>query len=140
MKHWNVTHGRYRSLSYRTWDNMLQRCRNSKYPKYYDYGGRGIKVCERWLKFENFLADMGERPEGKSLDRIDVNGDYEPGNCKWATRKEQGSNRRDSIPFQGQSQSLLAWAEELGISYAALHCRITRGWSVEKAFSTPVKG
>lgn len=75
---------------------MIERCENPKYKRFADYGGRGIKVTPRWLKFENFLADMGERPMGKTLDRIDVNGNYEPGNCRWATPKEQRANRRDT--------------------------------------------
>lgn len=86
------------SRTYRSWMSMRDRCTNPNYKRWEDYGGRGIKVCERWLdSFEAFLADMGERPPGKTLDRYpDVNGDYEPGNCRWATLKEQRANRRDS--------------------------------------------
>ena len=80
---------------YRSWKTMIQRCTNANFPRFKDWGGRGIKVCERWLTFENFYADMGDRPAGKTLDRWpNHGGDYEPGNCRWATPKEQQANRQ----------------------------------------------
>lgn len=81
-------------IEYRAWVHMRQRCNNPNNPGYLDYGGRGIRVCDRWNKFENFLTDMGERPEDRSLDRINNDGNYEPSNCRWATRKTQNNNKR----------------------------------------------
>jgi len=121
---------------------MKSRCVNRNDPAYYKYGGRGITICERWLKFEDFLTDMGDRPEGLSLDRIDNNGNYEPGNCRWATRKEQANNRRNSlkITFNHKTQTLAQWSQELNIKFTTLWARINKHkWSVEKAFTTPVK-
>lgn len=87
-----LIHGMHGTRTYRSWNMMKQRCTNPKAPNYQYYGGRGIKYCERWEKFENFLADMGVRPEGMSIERMDNDGDYEPGNCKWATQVEQVHN------------------------------------------------
>lgn len=92
-KHSHARRGR-ETREYSTWSNMRNRCLNRNASKYPIYGGRGIQICDRWGLFENFLADMGERPEGMTLDRIDVNGNYEPGNCRWATVSQQNSNKR----------------------------------------------
>ena len=93
-----IKHGFARTPTYVTWGQMKQRCSNPKAAKYNIYGGRGIIVCERWFQFENFLADMGERPKGTTLDRIDSNRNYEPGNCRWATIMEQRQNQRPPSP------------------------------------------
>lgn len=90
-------HGNSYMPEYRVWCAMIYRCNNPKARSYKDYGGRGIKICDRWLKFENFLADMGELPLGLSIDRKDNNGNYEPGNCRWATAQQQQLNKRHKI-------------------------------------------
>ena len=96
-----LTHGMTGTPTYRSWAMMKVRCLNKENHKFPDYGGRGIRICERWHSFDAFLADMGPRPPGTSLDRIDVNGNYEPGNCRWADAKTQRANRRDTLKQEG---------------------------------------
>lgn len=131
------THGMTATPTWISWDSMKQRCLNVKHKSYAIYGGRGIKICDRWLEsFEDFLADMGERPEGMTLDRIDVDGDYTPGNCRWATSETQSNNRTNNrlVEYRGVTQTLAKWARELGISRQALRYRLDHGWSIREAF------
>jgi hypothetical protein len=121
---------------------MWYRCTSPKHPHFKDYGGRGIEVCERWKSFALFLQDVGQRPPGKTLDRLDCHGNYEPGNCRWATSEEQQRNLRTNrlLTFDGKTQCLTAWAKEAGIKKSTLRERLERGWSVEAALGiTSVK-
>ncbi len=131
------------SGTYKCWINMNRRCKDPKTPKYPDYGGRGIIVCERWRHcFPAFLADMGERPSVKhSLDRIDVNSNYEPGNCRWATNGEQQNNRRTTVRFtvNGVTRTRAEWSRITGINRATLKGRQMRGWTDEQIVLTPVE-
>ena len=132
-----TTHGMTYSKEYNSWVGMKQRCLNKNHSSYKDYGGRGITICKRWLKFENFFADMGEKPEGTSIDRIDNNGNYEPSNCKWATQKQQNNNMRRNhlLTYKNRTMTMSQWAKEMGINYKTLKTRIWRGWSAEKALN-----
>lgn len=139
-KHGHET-GRKQSGTYATWRNMIRRCSDPKILHYENYGGRGITVCDRWVKFENFLEDMGERPVGMTIERIDNNGNYEPRNCRWATKKEQGRNKRNNkiLTFMGQSMTATDWAEKIGVEPRIVLSRLnTYKWSVEKTLTTPV--
>lgn len=119
---------------------MMQRCTNSRAASYHRYGGRGISVCERWTKFANFLVDMGERPDGSSLDRIDPNGNYEPANCRWASRQQQQRNRNDNRTYtwRGETLVLQEWAARTGFTYEVLRARHRAKWSAEAALTTEV--
>jgi hypothetical protein len=141
----STTHGhtrgkREKTRTYVSWQEMKTRCTNPNRHDYERYGGRGIKICERWLRFEAFLEDMGEAPDGTSIDRFpDTNGNYEPGNCRWATLKEQGRNKRNNVllTLNGRTQCIAAWAEETGIGSRCLRLRIKRGWTHERILTTP---
>ena len=133
-------HGMYLSSEYITWQSMLTRCENPNFKFYCHYGGRGISVCERWHNFELFYQDMGPKPKGLTLERIDNDGDYKPDNCRWATYKEQGRNRRynRTYTYQGQTRCLSGWAEQVGINVGTLTQRMNRGWTIKDALETPV--
>lgn len=137
------THGRSKTTEWVIWMGMKTRCKyNKKWNVgYKNYGGRGIKVCRRWMRFENFFADMGPRPSLEhTLERIDNNGNYEPSNCRWATRKEQNINRRDSriVEFRGERMAMSKMAEKYGHLRVTVAYRISRGWSIEDALTVPV--
>ena len=136
-----IKHGLTKTPTHRVWIGMRQRCLNPHNAHYSYYGGRGIAVCKRWDSFENFLQDMGERPTGLTLERIDNNGDYEPGNCRWASRREQQRNRRNLwlLTYRGKTQCLTAWADETGISVGGLRHRLSTGWNVAYALEKPLR-
>jgi len=141
-KHGAAKRGGSRSMAYRIWQAMLNRCRNQRVPNYADYGGRGITVCERWQEsFQNFIADMGEPPPGTSIDRRENDGNYEPANCRWATRAQQARNKRSNriITYGRKSMCLKDWANSLGIDQASLYERLKK-WPLKMALTTPKKG
>jgi len=126
------------SREYIVWSHMRDRCRNPRNKRYDRYGGRGIKICERWDDFAVFLSDMGSRPSPQhTIERNDNNGNYEPENCRWATRQEQNSNQSHTrllVAF-GRTQSVSAWARELGIRRESLRDRLAKGMPIEDAVS-----
>jgi len=135
----NRKHGMTKTPEYRSWAHIKARCFNPKHKDFSDYGGRGIKMCESWEKsFEAFFADMGKKPEGmKSIDRIDVNGNYCKENCRWANDHMQSRNKRNNryLELNGLEMCLSDWATHLGINVSTLIQRI-REWPLEKALST----
>ena len=130
-----------KSPTYKTWRGMKLRCNNLKNASYVNYGGKGIGYCPEWESFETFLADMGERPEGLTLDRIDRTKDYDPTNCKWSTKREQTLDRGCTvwIEHEGQTLCLSDWAKEKGLKLTTLRERIGNGWSIEDALNRPVR-
>jgi hypothetical protein len=130
-------------VEYKIWQHMRARCENKKHDKYRIYGKLGVQVCERWKKFQNFLDDMGRRPSPKhSLDRHpDCRGNYEPGNCRWATRKEQARNTRNNVyvEYQGTRMLLVELVEKFGLSRSTVKARLKKGWLLEDAIVTPVR-
>jgi hypothetical protein len=143
----HTTHGHSKGFRhtkvYSVWHLMVQRCTNPNCKGWKWYGSRGITVCDRWRSFENFLADMGEPPSPEhSIDRYpDNDGNYEPGNCRWATAKEQANNKRNNklISYNGQTKTLQGWADMLGVKANTLNYRLRRGWTMERAFSQAIQ-
>jgi hypothetical protein len=134
------THGMCRTPEYASWCSMKDRCNNPNNDDYAHYGGRGIRICDRWNdSFEAFIADIGHKPFPRAtVDRIQVNGNYEPGNCRWATQAEQTRNKRNNrrLTFNGVTRTLSEWEALLGFKRGVIDGRIKRGWSVELALST----
>jgi hypothetical protein len=135
----NTTHGLSRDnrAEYRSWKDMRGRCNNPNSDDFKDYGGRGITVCERWNDFAAFLTDMGKRPAGSTLDRINVNGNYEPGNVRWAKPVQQANNKRSNrlITMNGETRTLQEWCRHYGLDHSKVRYRLSRGWPPEKAFT-----
>lgn len=137
----SITHGRRHSSEYNAWASMKQRCSNPNATFFDRYGGRGIRVCERWIDFSAFFEDMGERPKGATIERINNNDGYYKENCRWATKTEQARNRCSSRMFEykGEQITLAELAEKVGIPYKILHARINRRkWRFERAITQPL--
>jgi hypothetical protein len=132
------THGMKGTRTYSLWQAMLARTRYGRE----DYAGRGISVCDEWKSFECFYADMGDAPEGMSLDRIDNNGNYELSNCRWATRQQQNTNKRNNvfIEWNGKRQTRSQWERELGMRPTTLRTRLKAGWPMERAMRPIAEG
>lgn len=143
-KHFHTTYDGYRSPEYICWYAMRKRCLDPTFEHYHRYGGAGITICAWWDDFNNFLSDMGPRPSRKhTLDRYpDTKGNYEPSNCRWATKREQVMNRTNTVKvvYKGQEKALDDWCKELGLNYFVMWSRIFNSkFSVEKAFETPIR-
>ena len=136
----SATHKMSKTRTYGIWNGMWQRCTNPNSSGFYLYGGRGIKVCGKWESFENFFADMGEAPTGKSLDRINSDLDYSPENCRWADDFVQANNTRRNryITINGETLSHTQWSKRLGGNPNLVYLRIRAGWSAEDAVTVPV--
>lgn len=134
----HTTHGKSKSREFNSWRGMVDRCTNKNNTSYPHYGGRGIEVCDRWRSFSNFYTDMGDRPDGMSLDRINVDGNYEPRNCRWATKQVQATNQRTNVLItkDGVTKPVSVWAKELSIKPITIYERLRRGWSQERALSS----
>ncbi len=144
--HGNQRHGHKRgykpSPEYLSWMNLRRRCLNPSSKSFASYGGAGVTVCRRWSMFDNFIADMGPKPTPThQIERVDNSGNYEPGNCRWATPVEQANNRRSNvwITHNGKTQTIAQWAAESGLKLGTLWYRLYRAkWPFEKAITTPI--
>lgn len=139
LKHGHARRGTPFTPTYRTWQSMMSRCYNKKLKSFKDYGGRGIKVCDGWHLFENFLAYMGERPKGMTLDRIDNSKGYTPDNCRWATKVTQARNTRANriVDFNGKQMTQAEFAERIGVSQSTVSRRLRIGWTPEQVATIP---
>lgn len=138
---WRTKHGMESTAEYHAWSAMIQRCTNPNNPNYKNYGGRGIKVHEPWRDFSNFIIDMGRKPSSKhTLDRKNVNGNYEPSNCRWITQKQQCNNLRKNVllTHNNKTMTISEWADHTGIKYDTLYIRLYRGWDVGRALTKGV--
>ena len=137
----SAKHGKSISPTYKSWQSMRTRCMNPNSDQFPDYGARGITVCSRWNSFALFFLDMGERPAGTTIDRIDNSKGYSPENCKWATMTEQENNKRNNVVFEfgGKIQTLSMWSRETGIGYQTLRKRVDAGWQIPEVFTRQVQ-
>lgn len=138
----HTKHGLASTSTYRSWQMMVSRCNGNVASFNRFYKARGIKLCRRWESFACFLEDMGEKPTPKhQIDRINTFGNYEPGNCRWATKKEQANNMRSNVwfEFMGEKRTLAQWAEVSGLRESCISRRVKRGWEFAKAITTPAK-
>lgn len=138
----NAASAKHRMCStptYKSWQSMRTRCLNKNADQYPDYGARGITICERWNSFENFLEDMGHRPDGTTIDRIENDKGYEKSNCQWSTMREQENNKRSNVylEFNGRSMTAAQWSRETGIGYQTIRKRMDAGWSSERTLTVP---
>lgn len=138
----HTTHGKSKTPIYEVWFNMIRRCEKESHKSYKHYGARGIKVCDAWHSFEAFYADMGDRPsDAHTIDRKDNNGNYEPGNCRWATQTEQARNRRSSrlVSIFGETKTVIGWSEDqrCTVGYVTFAKRICEGWDPKEALLLP---
>jgi len=135
-------HGYYGTSTYYSWYNMKKRCNDANHSSYKNYGGRGIKYLDRWESFCNFLEDMGPKPSGRSLDRVDNNGNYTPKNCRWATRSQQDNNSRRNrlITIAGVTKTITQWCGYYSIKRPTVYARMKSGLSEEQALTLPVNG
>lgn len=137
MRH---THGKRHSRVYNIWCGIKARCLNPNTAAYPNYGGRGITLCEKWREFPGFYSDMGDPPPNGTIERVDNDRGYEPGNCRWASRAEQNRNKRGLhlLTVDGETRSMGSWAEQSGLKVGTIWQRIKNGWSAEAAVKTPV--
>ncbi len=132
------------TATYRTWANAVNRCTNSKFEHYSRYGGRGIRICKKWMRFTGFLDDMGLRPDGHELDRIDNNGNYTAENCRWTTRAVNANNKSCNVRITalGETKTAAQWARDprCAPSYFTLIARVNKGFTPYRAITAPVRG